>query len=240
MKGRHHLAGKVTHPHYFSDRTLNPEQLIPNRTTNHANVRRTIRVFLREDRALIHVPTFDIEVLGRNATVGGMPILIAVDHLHWIVHIRRNTLDKRNLVLDRNSIGHHQRARIMRARAHSVHRSASSFDPNEVVSEVVQLLLDSRLSRVANCHDTDDRRNPDGDSQNRQDASHLVSEQRNQGGSKKSSVVHCSDRSLAPGSPKRFMIRLQFGRRVERSCCDRAAPGHEERERTNTILLLST
>jgi hypothetical protein len=34
----------------------------------------------------------------------------------------------------------------MRARARSIDGPAPSFDPNEVVSEVVQLLLDSRLS----------------------------------------------------------------------------------------------
>ena len=135
-----------------------------------------------------------------------MPILIAVDHLHWIVHIRRNTLDQRNLVLDRNGIGHHQRARIMRARAHSVDRPAPSFDPDEVVSEVVQLLLDSRLSRVPDCHDTDDRRNSDGNSQNRQDASHLVSEQRNQCGSKECSVVHSSNASSRAVTAERISV----------------------------------
>jgi hypothetical protein len=83
----------------------------------------------------------------------------------------------------------------MRARAHSVDRPAPSFDPDEVVSKVVQLLLDSRLSRVPDCYDTDDRRNPDGDSQNRQDASHLVSEQRNQCGSKERSVIQSSNAS---------------------------------------------
>jgi hypothetical protein len=69
----------------------------------------------------------------------------------------------------------------MRARAHAVDRAATSLNPDEVVAKIIQLLLDSRLSRFANGHDADHCRNPDGYPQNRQDASHLVSEQRHQG-----------------------------------------------------------
>ena len=118
---------------------------------------------------------------GRNAAVGRVPILIAIDDLYWIVHIRRNALDERNLVLDGYGVGHNQRLRIMRARAHAVDRAPASLNPDEVVPQIIQLLLDSRLSRFANGHDADHGGNPDGDPQNRQDASHLVSEQRHQG-----------------------------------------------------------
>jgi hypothetical protein len=64
------------------------------------------------------------------------------------------------------------------------------------------LLLDSRLSGFANGHDTDHSRNPDRDPKNRKDASHLVSEERHQCGSKESSVVHSSDASLLLGNLK--------------------------------------
>jgi hypothetical protein len=43
------------------------------------------------------------------------------------------------------------------------------------------LLLNSRLASFADCHNTNHGSNPNRDSQNRQDASHLVSEQRHQG-----------------------------------------------------------
>jgi hypothetical protein len=48
------------------------------------------------------------------------------------------------------------------------------------------------LTSLADSYGTDDSRNPDGDPQNRQDASHLISEQGNQSRSKESSVVHNS------------------------------------------------
>jgi hypothetical protein len=76
--------------------------------------------------------------------------------------------------------------------ADAVDGPATSFNPDEVVSQVVELLLNSRLTSLADSYDTDDSRNPDGDPQNRQDASHLISEQGNQSRSKESSVVHNS------------------------------------------------
>ena len=83
----------------------------------------------------------------------------------------------------------------MRAGADAVDRAAASFNPDEVVSKVVQLLLDSRLSGFADGHDTDHGRNPDGDPQDRQDAPHFISEQRHQCRSKESPVVHSSESS---------------------------------------------
>src|ERR1019366_8173073 len=108
-----------------------------------AHVGRSIYIVLRKYCSLVHVPALYIEVLGRNPAVGGMPILISVDDLNWIIDIRRNALDERNLVLDRDGVGHDQCLRVMRARADSIDRTAASLNPDEVVSKVVQLLLDS-------------------------------------------------------------------------------------------------
>jgi hypothetical protein len=51
-------------------------------------------------------------------------------------------------------------------------------------------LLDSGLPGVADGHNAYDGGNPNGDTQNRQDASHLVSQQGHHRGPKQSSVVH--------------------------------------------------
>jgi len=131
-----------------------------------------------------------------------VPILIAVDYLNWIIHIRRNAFDQRNLIFDRDGIGHDQRLRVMRACADAVDRPTARFNPDEVVAKIVQLLLDSRLSGFADGHDTNDGRNPDSDPQNCQDAAHLVSEQRHQRGSKESSVVHSPDAFSLLGNSK--------------------------------------
>ena len=72
---------------------------------DHANVRGAIDVVLREDGALIDDPAFDVEVLGRNAPVRRVPVLVAVDHLDGIIDVRRDALDQRDLILDGDRIG---------------------------------------------------------------------------------------------------------------------------------------
>jgi len=52
------------------------------------DVRGSIHIVLRKESALVHVPALYIEILRRNATVGRVPVLIAVnspgpDHLRW-------------------------------------------------------------------------------------------------------------------------------------------------------------
>jgi hypothetical protein len=66
----------------------------------------------------------------------------------------------------------------VRARAHAVHRAASGFNPYKVIAQIIQLLLDARLSRFADSHNANHRCDPDGYPQDRQDAAHLVSEER--------------------------------------------------------------
>src|SRR6266849_1834159 len=178
MKDGHHLTGKTIYAYHFPNGLLDSKELIPNGAADRTAVRRSIHVLLRKDGTLIHVPALDLEVFWRNAAVGRVPILIAVNHLNRIVHVRRNALDERNLILDGNCIAHDQRFRIVRARAHAVDRTASGFNPDEIIPEIVELLLYTRLPRFADCDDADHRGNPDGDPQDRQNASHLVSEQR--------------------------------------------------------------
>ncbi len=66
----------------------------------------------------------------------------------------------------------------MRARTHAVPRTAPCFNPYKVIAQIIQLLLDPRLSRFADSHNANHRRDTDGDSQDSQNAAHLVSEQR--------------------------------------------------------------
>jgi hypothetical protein len=60
----------------------------------------------------------------------------------------------------------------------TIHRASASLNPDKIVTKAVQLLLNSGLPGFADCHNTDNRRNPNGYSQDRQDAAHLVPEQR--------------------------------------------------------------
>jgi hypothetical protein len=68
----------------------------------------------------------------------------------------------------------------VRARAHAIHRAASRLNPDKIVPEIVQLLLDTGLSRFADSHDANDCRNAYRYSQDSQDAAHLIPEERNE------------------------------------------------------------
>src|SRR6266481_939102 len=119
-----------------------------------------------------------------------MPILIAIHHLDGIIHIRRNAFDERDLVLNGDSIRHHQSLRIVRAGADAVYRAASCLNPDKIIPEIVQLLLDAGLPRFPDSNDAYDCHNTYRDSQDSQNAAHLISEERNESGLEKSCVVH--------------------------------------------------
>src|SRR6267378_2101145 len=138
MKGRHHFARKAVDTYHLPNWVFDAKQLFFNCTADRADVSRSIHIILREYGTLIDVPSLYVEVFWRNAAVGRVPILIAIDDLYWIIHIRRNALDERNLVLDGYSIGHDQRLRVMRTRAHTVDRAAASLNPDKVVSKIIQ------------------------------------------------------------------------------------------------------
>ena len=65
----------------------------------------------------------------------------------------------------------------MRASAHSIHRASARFYPDKIIPQVVQLLFDLGLSGFADRDDADNRRDPDGDAQDRQHASHFIPKQ---------------------------------------------------------------
>jgi hypothetical protein len=82
---------------------------------------------------LIHKPALDVEIFRRNAAVGRVPILIAEDDLHGIIHVGGNAFDQRDLIFDGNGVSDGQRDGVVRAGAHAIHRAATGFNPHEVV-----------------------------------------------------------------------------------------------------------
>jgi len=101
--------------------------------------------------------------------------------LDRIIHVRRNALDERDLILDGNRIRHNQCFGVMRPRAHAVHRAPPCLNPYKIIPKIIQLLLDASLPRLADSHNANDRCDPDGDAQDRQNAPQLVSKQRYKG-----------------------------------------------------------
>jgi hypothetical protein len=176
MQSSHYFAWKIIDAHYLANRIFDSKELIPNGTSNHAHVRRPINIVLREYGSQVHVPALDFKIFRRDTAIRCMPILIAIDNLNRVVDIGRNAFDKRNLILDGEGVCHDEGLGIMRPGTDAVHSPATGFNPDKIVSEIVQLLFYPYLARFANGDDTDYRRNPNSDSQNREEAAHLVSE----------------------------------------------------------------
>src|SRR5262249_48203806 len=153
--------------HHFSDGIVHAKELLAHGSTDYANIRGAVHIILRKNRTLVHVPALNFEILRRNTAIRGMPVLVAVDDLHWVVYVWLNAFDQRNLILDGGCVGHDQSFRIVSARTHAVYRTATCFDPDKIVTQVVQLLLDARLACFSDCDDTNHRGDPNRDAEDR-------------------------------------------------------------------------
>ena len=69
--------------------------------------------------------------------------------------VRRLRLDQRNLLSNRDRVGDGEGLGGVRAGASAIHRAAPRLDPHEVVAEVIELLLDTRLTGFADRDDTE-------------------------------------------------------------------------------------
>src|SRR5262249_10798533 len=165
LQGRDHLAWKVLHADHLADRVLDAKELIADGPPQDTHTRRTLPLIRGEDRSLINDPTPDLEELGRHPSERRIPVLIPVNDLDRSIHVGGHALDEGNLILDRDGIGEHQALRPTGSGADPVHGAAPSLDPDEVVPEVPELLLDTRLAGLADRHNADDRGDADGDAE---------------------------------------------------------------------------
>ena len=101
-----------------------------------------------------------------------------------------------------------------------------SLDPFEGIAEVVRLLLGHALARLADSHDANDGSDSDRDSQDREQAPHLVSQERPDGRAQERDVVQRSPlwtvssrtEPLSPGvSISRGRCRPRL---IEAKCCE--------------------
>src|ERR1051326_8855722 len=187
---RHDFARHGFHAHDFADRILGAEEVVAHGLAEDADGGGALDVVLRERRALRDRPSLDIKVFGRDAAERAEPVLVAVDDLRGSVDVRRDALDQRDLVLDGDGVAEGERLRAARAGADAVDRAAAGLDPDEVVAEVVELLLDARLPGFADGHDADHRGDADGDAEDGEHAAHLVAQQRPGGGGEDGEIVH--------------------------------------------------
>jgi hypothetical protein len=73
---------------------------------------------------------------------------------------------------------------------HPIDSAAASLNPNKIVSQIIELLFDARLPRLANRHYADHGGDSNGDAQHGQYAAHFVPEQRHDSGTQQSRAIH--------------------------------------------------
>src|SRR6476620_866223 len=111
-----------------------------------------VYIRLRKELSSAQIPAANRKKLRSHAAEGGCPILLAVDDLETAVHIRRQTLNQRNLRGDRLRITEHQRSRATSTIANSITTTASCFHPNKVIAEAFQLVFDGAGSSIPDCY----------------------------------------------------------------------------------------
>jgi len=72
----------------------------------------------------------------------GRPILVTEDDLDAHIHVRGDLRQERDLRLDRDQVPQRQALGAMRPCPHPIHSAVAGFDPNEVLPQAADVLLD--------------------------------------------------------------------------------------------------
>ena len=146
LERRDHLAGQVVHADHLADRVLGAEELVAHGAADHADVGGALDVVLRRTRR----PGRSTQRLmskysGRDAAVAGEPVLVAVDDLDRAVDVRRDALDQRDLILDRDGVG---RASASWCRAVPVRTPLTARPPASIQTKLSPRLLSCCSTRA--------------------------------------------------------------------------------------------
>ncbi len=159
-------------------RDLGAEQRLADGRADNHHIRGAFHVVVGEGTAFNDGPLADVEVLGRYTFVAGGPVLVAVDHLHVTVGLRRAGFDHGHLRHDGVQIVHDQRLGLAGAGAHAGDVASAGFHPHQVVAEQAELLLDAIRSGRSQRHYADHRADADHHAEHRQGAAQFVAAER--------------------------------------------------------------
>src|SRR5712692_10227881 len=157
------------------------EQLVANRLADHADVRRSLDLPLSKGDSLGQTPSLDLQVFGSDPSVMGGPSAVAVYHRHVGIHLWRDALDQPDLAENGVCVFRGEAIRSVASGPHAVHIARSRLYPNQVVTQVVELLFQIVGAGLADRDHTDHRGDADCDSQSCQRAAQLVASQRAKG-----------------------------------------------------------
>src|ERR1700730_3599638 len=115
------LTWQALYTNCFSERVFRTEQLLAHSFSNNAHVGGVFHVLRRENGTVIQIQAFDREIFRGHPAVGSKPVLICIDRLNVIIHVRSNAFDKTYLIPYSCGIGHCESFSGMRACFYAVH-----------------------------------------------------------------------------------------------------------------------
>jgi hypothetical protein len=146
--------------------------------TEHTHWGIPFHIILGECRTQTEVPLANFKVLRAYPAVLRAPIQVSVDGLDAPIYIRSSALYARNLIQNGLSIPHHQRLATAAADANSIARSATGFNPDEVIADIAELRFHTAGTSITDGDNANERPNAHNDAQHCQEAANAVANQR--------------------------------------------------------------
>ena len=144
LKHSEYAARHRIYTNALADRALIGEEILDDRLSQQTNGDVFVDVVVAKDRTALKIPFAYVEILWSHAAIRGVPVLRAVDHLHPAVNIGAHALQAGNFCKNRGRVVDLQAVGLARAETHSVGRAASCLNPDHVVAELLELLLNLR------------------------------------------------------------------------------------------------
>src|SRR5262245_6596687 len=181
---RHHaedLAGELLDADGLADRIGRAKQIGHHRLAEHTHLADGHHVVVREEGPTVHTPAPDRhEGRGDPAHLGG-PVLVTDDDLDTQINVGGEPRQQGNLLLNRVHIPQRQALGPVRACPYPTHIAVASFDPDEVLAQAADLLLDLPRCPLPHGDTTDKSPDADTDPQHTEDAAERVACQGAQG-----------------------------------------------------------
>ena len=106
------------------------------------------------------------------------------------IYVGRHAPDQRHLLADGLGVAEHQGPGAARSRPHAIAGTATRFDPDKVVPQVLQLFFYPAGTRVPDGNDTDKRGHTDRNSENGKGAAKPVAGQGDERFAKQGLEIH--------------------------------------------------
>ena len=177
----HHLARHLLHTDALAEGISRTKQVGDHRLPEHAHFPPGSHIVLREEGPAGHAPAADCPVRGGDPAHLGGPILVTVHDLDPQIHVRGDLRQEGDLLLDRVQVPEGQALGPMGAGPHPIDITVAGFNPDNVLAQTADLVLDLSRGTLADRHTAEEGAHPDTDAQGRKHAAQHMAHEGAQG-----------------------------------------------------------